>query len=37
VPTIPTPLSLGLIVGILAVVTVLSLTSTRDREPTPVG
>jgi len=37
VPTIPTLLSLGLIVGILAVVTVLSLTSTRDREPTPVG
>jgi TerC family integral membrane protein len=37
VPTIPTLLSLGLIVGILAVVTVLSLKSTRDREPTPVG
>jgi TerC family integral membrane protein len=37
VPTIPTLLSLALIVGILAAVTVLSLMSTRDREPTPVG
>ena len=37
VPTIPTLLSLGLIVGTLAVVTVTSLLSTKDREPAPVG
>jgi tellurite resistance protein TerC len=37
VPTIPTLLSLGLIVGILALVTVTSLLATRDRDPTPVG
>jgi TerC family integral membrane protein len=37
VPTIPTLLSLGLIVGILALVTVTSLLATRDREPAPVG
>jgi TerC family integral membrane protein len=33
VPEIPTLLSLGLIVGILALVTVTSLLATRDREP----
>ena len=33
VPEIPTLLSLGLIVGILALVTVTSLVATRDREP----
>jgi tellurite resistance protein TerC len=33
VPTIPTLLSLGIIVGILALVTVTSLLATRDREP----
>ena len=37
VPEIPTLLSLGLIVGILALVTVTSLLATRDREPAPVG
>jgi tellurite resistance protein TerC len=37
VPTIPTLLSLALIVGTLAVVTVTSLLSTKDREPAPVG
>ena len=37
VPTIPTLLSLGLIVGILALVTVTSLLATRDRDPAPVG
>jgi tellurite resistance protein TerC len=37
VPTIPTLLSLGLIVCILALVTVTSLLATRDRDPTPVG
>jgi TerC family integral membrane protein len=37
VPTIPTLLSLGLIVGILALVTVSSLLASRDREPAPAG
>jgi TerC family integral membrane protein len=37
VPEIPTLLSLGLIVGILALVTVTSLLATRDRAPAPVG
>jgi tellurite resistance protein TerC len=37
VPTIPTLLSLGLIVGILALVTVTSLLASRDRDPAPVG
>jgi tellurite resistance protein TerC len=37
VPEIPTLLSLGLIVGILALVTVTSLLATRDRDPAPVG
>ena len=37
VPEIPTLLSLGLIVGILGLVTVTSLLATRDREPAPVG
>jgi tellurite resistance protein TerC len=37
VPTVPTLLSLGLIVGILASVTVTSLLATRDRDPAPVG
>jgi tellurite resistance protein TerC len=37
VPTIPTLLSLGIIVGILALVTVTSLLATRDREPAGVG
>ena len=37
VPEIPTLLSLGLIVGILALVTVTSLAATRDREPVPVS
>lgn len=37
VPEIPTLLSLGLIVGILALVTVTSLLATRDREPAPVS
>lgn len=37
VPEIPTLLSLGLIVGILALVTVTSLLATRDREPAPAG
>jgi tellurite resistance protein TerC len=35
VPEIPTLLSLGLIVGILALVTATSLHATRDREPVP--
>jgi tellurite resistance protein TerC len=37
VPEIPTLLSLGLIVGILAVVTVTSLLATRDRQPALAG
>lgn len=37
VPEIPTLLSLGLIVGILVLVTVTSLLATRDRAPAPVG
>lgn len=37
VPEIPTLLSLGLIVGILALVTVTSLLATRDPAPAPVG
>ncbi len=37
VPEIPTLLSLGLIVGILALVTVTSLLATRDRSPEPVA
>jgi tellurite resistance protein TerC len=37
VPEIPTLLSLGLIVGILALVTVTSLLATRDREAAPVS
>jgi TerC family integral membrane protein len=37
VPEIPTLLSLGLIVGILALVTVTSLLATRDREPAAVS
>lgn len=37
VPEIPTLLSLGVIVGILALVTVTSLLATRDRAPAPVS
>jgi TerC family integral membrane protein len=37
VPTVPTLLSLGLIVGILALVTASSLLATRDRERAPAG
>ena len=37
VPEIPTLLSLGLIVGILALVTVTSLLSTRERKPVPAA
>ena len=37
VPEIPTLLSLGLIVGILALVTVTSLLATREREPAAVS